>query len=395
MTEIEIRNYQSVGHAKFAIDGFTVIVGKNNIGKSAIIRAINAGLTNQQGDNFIREGQKSADVHVKRGDLDIVWKRGTSASYVVNGEAFSKLRGAVPQPLIDAGFKELQVGDEKINTMLAEQLGGEIFLLNKSGAFITEALSTMYNLDVLGAADDLCQKEQRSAKALLKTRESDLVALEEQLQRYADFEAVKKEIEALQQLDATYNQCQAEVSKIAEYRRALEDVAVRVKRLQQIVSVDIPETESCQKIVQESLWLADHAQRYQSLAQRVTLLDGVSSVDIPDCQEASQMLTEIQEIGRLSAELKQTGNRFKSHQEALKALEEIPDLEGMESLTSEVSDLSSLYTQLKVIADSVKQSKADMEQATIAAQKNQEELDKFDTCPLCLRPMNQGVHSHA
>jgi len=388
MTEIEIRNYQSVGHAKFAIDGFTVIVGKNNIGKSAIIRAINAGLTNQQGDNFIREGQKSAEVHVKRGDLDIVWKRGTSASYVVNGEAFSKLRGAVPQPLIDAGFKELQVGDEKINIMLAEQLGGEIFLLNKSGAFITEALSTMYNLDVLGAADDLCQKEQRAAKALFKTRESDLVVLEEQLQKYSDFDSVKKEIEALQQLEASCNQIQADVSKISEYRRALEDVAVRVKRLQQIVSVEIPETESCQKTVQECLWLADHVQRYQSLAQRVTQLNGVSSVDIPDCQEASQMLTEIQEIGRLSAELKQTGNRFKVHQEALKALEEIPDLGGMESLAFEVSDLSSLYTQLKTIADSVKQSKAEMEQVGVDVQKNQEELDKFDTCPLCMRPMN-------
>jgi len=392
MTEIEIRNYQSVGHAKFAIDGFTVIVGKNNLGKSAIIRAVNAGLTNQQGDNFIRDGQKSAEVHVKRGDLDVVWKRGTSASYVVNGESFSKLRGAVPQPLLDAGFKELQVGDEKINTMLAEQLGGEIFLLNKSGSFVTEALSTMYNLDVLGAADDLCQKEQRSAKALLKTRESDLVALEEQLQRYADFEAVKKEIEVLQQLDATCNQCQAEVSKIAEYRRALEDVAVRVKRLQQIVSVEIPETESCQKTVQECLWLADHVQRYQGLVQRVSRLDGVSSVDIPDCQEASKMLAEIQEIGRLSAELKQTGNRFKSHQEALNALQEIPDLAGMESLVSEVSDLNGLYTRLKTIADSVKQSKAEMEQVVVDVQKNQEELNKFDTCPLCMRPME---HSHA
>jgi len=390
MTEIEIRNYQSVGHAKFAIDGFTVIVGKNNIGKSAIIRAINAGLTNQQGNNFIREGQKSAEVHVKRGDLDVVWKRGTSASYVVNGEAFSKLRGAVPQPLIDAGFKELQVGDEKINTMLAEQLGGEIFLLNKSGAFITEALSTMYNLDVLGAADDLCQKEQRSAKALLKTREADLVSLEEQLLKYADFDKVKAEIEALEQLDASCNRHQTEVSKIAEYRRALEETAVKVKRLQQVDSVEIPETESCQEKVQECLWLADHVQRYQSFVQRVTRLEGVSSIDVPDCQEISKLLTDIQEIGRLSADLKQVGGRFKSHQEALNALKEIPDLGGMEALAAEVADLDGLYTKLKTIADNVKRSKAEMEQTAIDAQKNQEELDKFDTCPLCMRPMNHA-----
>ena len=48
-TKVNIKNYQSIKDVSFEVDGFTVIIGKNNIGKSAIIRALEAPLANQAG----------------------------------------------------------------------------------------------------------------------------------------------------------------------------------------------------------------------------------------------------------------------------------------------------------------------------------------------------------
>jgi energy-coupling factor transporter ATP-binding protein EcfA2 len=168
MTEISIKNFQNVADAKFSIDGFTVIVGKNNIGKSAIVRSINAALTNQTGDDFIRHGEKSTEVSIVRKDIDIRWKKGDSASYVINKDEkhpYTKLNRAVPKPILDAGFRNIEVDDDlKINPLYASQFE-PVFLLNKPGPQVTEILSEVYDINVISRADDLCQKENRATKA--------------------------------------------------------------------------------------------------------------------------------------------------------------------------------------------------------------------------------------
>ena len=56
MTEVEVRNFQSVEHAVFRIEGFTALVGRSNIGKSALVRAVKAALTGATGTDFVRHG---------------------------------------------------------------------------------------------------------------------------------------------------------------------------------------------------------------------------------------------------------------------------------------------------------------------------------------------------
>ena len=173
MTEITIKNFQSIKKLKFTIDGFTVIVGKNNIGKSAIIRAIKSALTNQSGNEFIRRGEKYTEVKIKKDKLNIEWKKGASTTYKINDQNFSKLNRAIPQPLIDAGFNKMEIGDQKISPIIASQFQ-PLFLINKNGGVITDVLANLYKIDTLSIADDLCLKELRSQKSFLKTREEDL-----------------------------------------------------------------------------------------------------------------------------------------------------------------------------------------------------------------------------
>ena len=171
MTKITIENFQSIKKVNFDIKGFTVIIGKNNIGKSAIIRAIEAALDNQTGDSFIRKGQKKTKVIIDNEDITLQWEKSkTTATYEIKGykETFSKLKGTVPKPIIKAGFQKMQIGNQKLFPLIASQFE-PLFLINKPGSVVTEVLASLYQIDTLSTADDLCQKILKSNKSLLKT----------------------------------------------------------------------------------------------------------------------------------------------------------------------------------------------------------------------------------
>jgi predicted ATP-dependent endonuclease of OLD family len=56
MIEIEVNDFQSISHTAVTIDKFSVIVGRSNIGKSALVRAIQCALTGAVGTDFVRHG---------------------------------------------------------------------------------------------------------------------------------------------------------------------------------------------------------------------------------------------------------------------------------------------------------------------------------------------------
>ena len=99
---------------------------------------------------------------------------------------------AIPKPIIDAGYKKFEIADEKLNPLIAHQFE-ELFLINKSGPFVTEAISTLYDLNDINDADILCQKKLRASKNLLKTRNVDAETLNEKIKKYAEEYVICKE----------------------------------------------------------------------------------------------------------------------------------------------------------------------------------------------------------
>ena len=192
MLKVKIKNFQSIADTEFEVDGFTVIVGKNNRGKSAIVRAIDSALSNRLGNNFIRWGKLQTEVGLIKDNLDLSWvKEEKTASYTINKKSFTSLNRTVPQPIIDAGYKKFEIGDEKLNPLIAHQFE-ELFLINRSGPFVTEAISTLYDLNDINDADSLCQKKLRATKNLLKTRYTDTENLIKKLENFEGLEDVKQ-----------------------------------------------------------------------------------------------------------------------------------------------------------------------------------------------------------
>ena len=395
MTEIEIKNFESIGHIKFAIDGFTVIIGKNNIGKSSVIRAISSALTNQQGSAFIRKGQKTTEVQIKRDKLNIHWKKGTSAVYDVNGESFSKLRGSVPPALIEAGFREIQIGDEKINPILAGQFE-EIFLLDESGSFITETLSAIYKLDIIGTADDLCQKEIRASKTLLKTRESDIESLDIQLEKFKDLEEIKTQVKSLCIAEEQCEKLKVATEDILSFITRTKTHKENLERLTKALSAQIPDIKACENALQEFTWLEKTSLNLRATALKVKSLENVSGISIPDPASISALITEVTDLEQLADSLKRIAGRIKTQQQAIKILDSIPETQTEERLCSELEIICAFYNRLVEIAGTVKQTKVDLESSVKELETCQKELNQFKVCPLCSKPLNNDtidIHS--
>jgi hypothetical protein len=137
ITRIELTNFMS--HAHTVIEpaaGLTVLVGANNIGKSAVIAALQILARNENSTYVMRHGAKDCSVKVETDDGQVVeWRRKKSPSYVINGQTFDRLRGgdlpeelhrALRLPPVDAG------GDNDFDVHFGTQKS-PIFLLDRPG----------------------------------------------------------------------------------------------------------------------------------------------------------------------------------------------------------------------------------------------------------------------
>jgi predicted ATPase len=254
MTKVKIKNFQSIKEVDFEVDGFTVIVGKNNIGKSAVVRAIDSALINQVGKEFIRRGETSAEVYLdyegqkKTSGLKLEWKKsGSSSSYTVNGKVFTKLGRAVPPPIIEAGFDHMSIGDTKISPLVAHQFE-PLFLLDKPGSVVTEVLSSLYDLNVFSQADDACQKDLKIQKSLLKIREADFKIREEKLEVFKDFESIQSEVKISGEISVECDALSNELEILKEYEEALNKSSRLVTVLTPIKNTEIPDSTDCESL---------------------------------------------------------------------------------------------------------------------------------------------------
>jgi len=282
MIEVEITNYRSIGHAKIVIDGFTTLVGKNYLGKSNVLRAINSALTNEQGTSFIKIGESYCEVHIVMQGMDLLWhKEEANNYYIINKETYSKIgRDEPPQIVSDSGFKVVNVGDSSINLNFAEQFNS-LFLLDKRDSKGIDLLTSVYGLDRLYDAISLCNKEQNDTNDLLRLREKDLELINRDLEKYKDFDKVKATVGSVKNKKKELDEQDAEVSDLREKSQQILDISEQCKRLRKAQSVELPETATLQKRIGVYQELCGYQSKVLSLVERLRALKPVSEIKAP------------------------------------------------------------------------------------------------------------------
>jgi exonuclease SbcC len=155
---LEITNFQA--HKKTKIDfgpTITTIVGRSDIGKSAIIRALQWVMQNKQkGNSFVRHGAKSCKVCLT-GDFGTVvrTRTGRENTYVLNEKEYKAFGSKVPEDI------ERSINTNDINFQLQYD---SPFWLSQTGGEISRQLNSIIDLseidEILKAANSEIRKQK-------------------------------------------------------------------------------------------------------------------------------------------------------------------------------------------------------------------------------------------
>lgn len=183
--QLSVRNFQSLREVDIELGGFTVIVGPSSSGKSAILRAARALVSNAKGASFITTGATQTRIAVVLDDgIEVELMRGKENSYAI-GEylqedrepgavlSFTKLAGAVP-PEVSNVLRMQPVKASSIN--FAGQFDRP-YLLDDSGAEVARTLGELTNVTILFEAAREANRMRLAHGNNLKVREADLAAL--------------------------------------------------------------------------------------------------------------------------------------------------------------------------------------------------------------------------
>jgi hypothetical protein len=105
ITRIELTNFMSHRHTVIEpARGLTVLIGPNNVGKSAIVAALQILCNNGNSTYVMRHGERECSVVVETDDGRVIqWRRKNSPSYTVDGQRFDRLgRNGVPEEVCKA-----------------------------------------------------------------------------------------------------------------------------------------------------------------------------------------------------------------------------------------------------------------------------------------------------
>jgi len=229
--KVRVKNFQSIKDSEISIDGFTVVTGANNSGKTALMRAIRGVFTNARGHSFVRHGASHCEVELTFEDGNsVLWEKGKNVNrYTVNGKVLNKVGHGVPPEVEALGVCSITAGAAQIWPQIARQFEGQLFLMNQPGSTMADAVADADRVGQLQQALKLSESDRRKSSSELKLRDSDRKDLESELE---DFEGLN---EALVLVDRAEN-IESKCEKMAKAIRGLEGMYTSLLSASEVVS---------------------------------------------------------------------------------------------------------------------------------------------------------------
>lgn len=299
---IAVKDFQSIGETTLDATGLTAIVGPSDRGKSALLRAVEAALFNRPGDQFVRQGAKTAKVTlalppgVDEPQHVVEWEKGNGVNkFRIDGEDFSRVGKGAPPPLQALGFRDVVVGarekdgklegGELLRPQFATQFNPE-FILDHSGPFIAELLVRVSRLGVVQKAGRLCAADLRTKKALVKTRTEDLAVATARMEHLTPLEPLRERVVQLSQ----------QLAALTKQRRAVD--AVKALLAERRALVARVEAKLPKPVLRGTMDAIDADT--QRLARLATLVDErarlAAQPKLPRVRKASKVAAQVQSL---------------------------------------------------------------------------------------------------
>lgn len=125
------KNFQAWADFDIEIEGLTILTGPSDVGKSATFRALKGVMRNELPTEFVRNGQdEDMEVCVEVNGHKVCARRARKGStkYVVDGNDYAKLAGAVPDSLKALNFGEVVLGDFDVDPIFGRQNSAQFLI---------------------------------------------------------------------------------------------------------------------------------------------------------------------------------------------------------------------------------------------------------------------------
>ena len=448
MITIEVKGFQSAEDVNFVIDGFTAIVGRSNIGKSALVRALRYALTNAEGVHFVRHGLECArtlrgvktckcfsSVHIVMDDFDLLWEKGDSVyRYVFNGSEYDHPGKGIPEFLANNGVAPVKVGDESGCIQIANQFY-PIFLLNQSGGVAAETISDVSKLTRINKATSLVEKDRRDAKATKKVREEDVDKLRIRLSAYGGLDEALQRVADVEGQFAGMEAKEGRLEAIKGYISKVTTLGLKIRGLNGVVSVVVPDLDAVEQLgpkveqlskfsddydrrtsdVSNLTWVEDlkvpdatpvttlstklgqlsrFANEYERRSDNVEELSWVEGLDskIPDTSEMIQLSSKVTLIDSWVVRLRTIKSKFDALDKVSKA--KTPEIDPLQDLQKKLASLNGFISKSQVLQGLIRPLETELAQVEAEESTLEKEIQVLGVCPTCTTPLTLG-HSHA
>jgi hypothetical protein len=447
--ELEVQNFQSIRSATMAVSGFAAIVGKSNIGKSALVRAAQYALTGAAGTNFVRHGPECdrrvksnkkckcfSKVVVRTSKMQVTWEKGDNVNrYTVLRvgsdvpEVYDGLERGTPEFFLP-DFQLVKVGDSKELIQIPDQFE-PIFLLNKSGPAVADVLSDVARLDRINLAMSQVAKDRKDTVAKRKIREEDVAKLKVSRAAYdglddikvdpllKGLEEIRQKRELLKRMDQFSARARALKGELVALMEAAKvevpvfdtlesaaDSLVNVSRLNSEFAPLNEETVQLEEALVPALPDGDGLEKTSGALDQISrFLDeltekapalrklmGVDKIEIPgdgDLQRTYEDLSKIESLLVRSEVAEKQVSLWQKIEEVT-----IPDVDFLQANVGQLGQVTDLVGRGKTLVEVVTKLGQDLKDVTSVEAEVVKEMEAIGVCPTCDQPLGPHQHLH-
>jgi len=409
MLEVEIQNFQSISREVIKIEGFTALVGRSNIGKSAVVRAINAALTGAPVDASVRHDPSSCARHLKgtqkckcscivritSPDFKLEWEKGDAVNRYNyqkgDGEAqeYTVVGRGTPE-FLQPEFLPVEVGGSKSLIQVSGQWH-PIFLLDQTGVVIADVLSDVARLDDINKAISLVERDRKEAASTRKLREKDAAQLKGKLSLFEGLDDVLAQVRAVEDQEKEVDSARHKAEELTHFQASVWTLARQVRSLEQVQSIEVMDGAPLRECASKYKVLNRFADAVGARQQAVSALDGVGDIELPNATPFINQVAEVNKLGRWLEKFRYF-KQVLGHLQGVTAVEP-PEAHRLKAVSGRWADASQFQDRLLRCAASIKALEGSISEVEVELEALQSEASKLGVCPTCRQPVLEG-HAH-
>lgn len=295
--KVRIQNFQSIRDASLDISGLTVLYSpKSNVGKSSVVRALQAVLFGRFFKGMVQDGTKSTKVTFGLGDEHVItYQKGDAINAcTIDGVTYDKLGQNYPSEVQKFGFKNINLEGLEIQLQIREQFD-KAFPMNLSAPELGKVMSRIVDLSQMNETIKRALSDRTKLTNLKSIVQNQMTDVESKL-AYIDVDKLTELAFRVTKIDQLVSGFQL-LTELKELKGKLDVLRVEQKSLDRIPAFTYKLKFSMSETIRQWIELQALTMQYKKLQKPdFNIRIPVSLKDRIDIHNIAYILQELQEL---------------------------------------------------------------------------------------------------